>query len=235
MNYTGQPFKEVAQHIERIVGTIEPSKPKPGYTKQDLIRNFGGMLKLTPSDAVNRYLRARGLSLIAGYGLRHHPSAPHYLDSDIRYPAMIALITGPGGERFGYHITYLKDDQKAPVKSPKKIFKAGESITGGAIRLAPLSEHLGITEGIENALAVMEREGIACWAAVSAEMMKSVQIPRGVIKVTIFGDSDKNFTGQEAAYSLARRLAREGFDVEVRLTDGGDYLDYLNEQKRLTA
>lgn len=235
MKYTGQDFKGIARHIDSIVGTVEVAQPKPGYNKEDLKRNFGGLIKLAPNDAVNRYLRGRGLSLIAGYGLRHHPAAPYYLDSNVCYHAMIALITGPENERLGYHITYLKGDKKAPVKSPKKVFKAAESIIGGAIRLAPISEHLGITEGIENALAVMEREGLACWAAVSADMMKNIQIPNGVLKVSIFGDSDKSFTGQEAAYVLARRLKREGFEVEVRIIEGGDYLDHLIKQKRVTA
>jgi putative DNA primase/helicase len=48
----------------------------------------------------------------------------------------------------------------------------------------------------------------------------------GVQKVIIFGDNDENFTGQEAAYSLARSLSGD-VEVEVKIPSipGWDWND----------
>jgi putative DNA primase/helicase len=43
----------------------------------------------------------------------------------------------------------------------------------------------------------------------------------------VFGDNDPNFTGQEAAYVLAHRLALKGISVEVHIPTrvGTDWAD----------
>jgi len=45
--------------------------------------------------------------------------------------------------------------------------------------------------------------------------------------VAIFGDCDESFTGQAAAYALARRLVADGVSVVVRIPDtmGQDWAD----------
>jgi phage/plasmid primase-like uncharacterized protein len=45
-------------------------------------------------------------------------------------------------------------------------------------------------------------------------------------KVIIFGDNDKNFTGQEAAYSLARSLSGDlEVDIKIPTLPGTDWND----------
>jgi hypothetical protein len=41
--------------------------------------------------------------------------------------------------------------------------------------------------------------------------------PLEVKRIIIFGDNDASYTGQAAAYALARRLGSEGFVVEVQV------------------
>lgn len=232
MKLTGGTFKDVAKLIEPIVGGVIPKKQvKKDYTRQSVINAFAGLKHLAMGDNVYRYLKNRGVTSIVGYGLRCHPKLKYYLDGNLSYPAMVALIEGPNKERLGYHATYLSEGSKAPVDAPKKVFKVVEKITGGAIRLSPLQPHIAITEGIENALAVMQKEGLACWAAANAVMMEAIILPPEVKKVTIFGDNDRSFTGQASAYILAKRLVREGREAEVvfRSSQGEDYLDYLNK------
>jgi putative DNA primase/helicase len=52
--------------------------------------------------------------------------------------------------------------------------------------------------------------------------------------VFIFGDNDKSFTGQSAAYQLANKLTvLRKMEVEVLIPDGvgTDWLDELNARK----
>ena len=53
-------------------------------------------------------------------------------------------------------------------------------------------------------------------------------------KVVVFSDNDANFTGQAAAFELARRLSLSGLTVEVKVPDtvGEDWLDVLNSKNR---
>jgi hypothetical protein len=54
-----------------------------------------------------------------------------------------------------------------------------------------------------------------------------------VRRLVIFGDNDKSFSGQMAAYGLAFRLKTEGLMVEVRIPErvGWDWDDQLMDDK----
>jgi putative DNA primase/helicase len=76
---------------------------------------------------------------------------------------------------------------------------------------------------------VWELYGIAAWAALSSNGIESFEPPVGISAVVIFGDHDRNFVGQAAAYRLAKRLAHAGMTVDVRIPPqpGIDWLDML--------
>lgn len=95
-------------------------------------------------------------------------------------------------------------------------------------RLAPYTDHLGIAEGIETAVAATALTGTPCWAALNAQNLEGWIPPEGVA-VTVFGDSDQSFTGASAAYRLARRLFAMGVKVRVEMpgTPGDDWNDVL--------
>lgn len=103
-------------------------------------------------------------------------------------------------------------------------------IQGSAARLAPPRPHLGVAEGIETAIAVMLMYKIPCWSVLSESLMRTFVPPPEVTKLTIFGDNDKNFVGQRAAYELAWKTSLKGIDVSVMIPDrpGTDFLDELN-------
>ena len=54
------------------------------------------------------------------------------------------------------------------------------------------------------------------WAAIGAENLANFEaVPESVMRLVIFGDNDRNFVGQEAAYRLAKRWAGRLPAVEV--------------------
>ena len=60
--------------------------------------------------------------------------------------------------------------------------------------------------------------------------LKSWEPPEGVRGVVIFADNDINFTGQEAAYTLAKKLSKLSVEIRIPETPGTDWADYHEEQ-----
>lgn len=217
---------DIAREIEPILGKISPA---PWTPARDPGKRIGWITKnLVHANQVPEvlaYLRGRGLK----------PSSDTFAMPSVRYwegrsavgdfPAMVTRFCSPGGDLITYHLTHIKDGKKAPVESPKKVLPPLAKLDGGAIRLTRIYPHIGIAEGVETALAVMHRFRIPCWAAYSAAMMVKFQPPEGVDAVTIYSDNDANFTGQNAAYSLAQRLAGK-YRTNVRVPESvGDFAD----------
>lgn len=134
------------------------------------------------------------------------------------------------------HRTFLKSDGsgKAEIATPRKLMPG--IVPGGAsVMLSQWTESgpLGIAEGIETALAASAIYGIPVWAAVSSTMMKKWLPPPGCEEIVIFGDHDLNYTGQEAAYHLAKLLSAKGYPIGKVLfpnTPGTDWADeYLRQ------
>ena len=118
------------------------------------------------------------------------------------------------------------DGDKAPVGNAKK-FMQGKPLQTASVRLGAVGPYIGIGEGIETALAASRRFGVPVWAAGNAVLLDAWMPPAGVEAVLIAGDNDASWTGQAAAFSLARRLVRDGYAVEVQIPGaiGKDWAD----------
>lgn len=230
----GWSFRDAAKEVDRIVGTV-PAGPIVKERDEEskvraLTQVWNAAQAITHGDPVWRYLNRRlGLELVPA-DLRLHP-ALRYTDEDGkdlgRFPAMLARIRYPDGTGASIHRTYLTDDgHKAPVPQPKKIM-AGRPLNTGCVRLGAAGTTLGIAEGIETALAASHRFGEPVWAATNAVLLESWVPPVGVERVLIAGDNDASFTGQAAAFALARRLVQKGLAVEIQIPDetGKDWAD----------
>lgn len=153
-------------------------------------------------------------------------------------PAMIARVDPSdvarvAGERAALHRTYLTDDgHKADVSSPRKML--GAMPTGAAVRLMPHETVLGIAEGIETAFSAAALFNVPVWAALTADLLMAWEPPASVTTVFVFGDNDTSFTGQAAAYGLARRLKMKGLAVavEMPLRIGSDWNDVFVERRQ---
>ena len=184
-------------------------------------------------DPVQLYLTQRlgqpFKSLAIRSAITYHPS-----DRKKDFCVMAAMVSDASGNLVSVHRTFLHENgNKAGELTPSKMLMQGTIPPGSAIRLMKAASHMGIAEGIETALAAFLMTGIPTWSVISAPFMKSWEPPKGVKKLTIFSDNDANFTGQAAAYDLARRLVMKGgikVDVRVPATIGKDWADVWQGQ-----
>jgi len=185
-------------------------------------------IPLNGKDLASLYLRNRGLSTF--------PETLRFLAecyepfTKTKMPALLATFSAPDSEALTLHRIYLKaGGYKADLKNCKLTLTPKKPMRGGAVRLFPVTDHVGVTEGIETALAVHEKDNIPVWATLSTSLMASFEPPKGVGNIMIYGDNDANCAGQKAAYMLANRLYLKGFAVNVEIPEktGTDFLDAL--------
>lgn len=233
---TGWDFFTTLKKVNECVGCFAPapartSGPPSDERMRELARRIWGEARpVTRGDEVDRYLCSRGLGLDAyPASLRFHPRLGYYeRDGGGKsrkvgeYAAMLARIDAPdsGGELVSLHRTYLSGGRKAALPDAKKVLTSG--INGAAIRLFEPCETLGLTEGIENAIAVHLLKNIPVWPGLSAGNLERIWLPDTVRRVLIFGDNDANadFDGEASSYILARRIrkeARHGVEREVEV------------------
>jgi putative DNA primase/helicase len=147
-------------------------------------------------------------------------------DTKTVWPVMLARWIAPDNTASTLHRTWLNEPGvKAPVDPPRKAMP-GPIPVGGAVRLAPPAETMGIAEGIETALAAALIYGIPVWSALGTSGLVRWQPPKEATSIMIFADKDMNYAGQHAAYNLAYRLHSEGRHVDVREPEGEAPCDF---------
>ncbi len=231
MKVLGVDYRQAMQDISGVVGTVEtiPHQKEKKASPDILRKMFTGSRPVEKYDTVSMYLRGRGLESLPVM-LRYHKEC-YEPETKKKQPAMLAIFSDPTGTAITFHRTFLTEGgKKLDIKNPKKIMPPLKKMTGGAVRLYEHTEGaLGICEGIETAIAVNELAKIPVWAALSSSLLKGFEPPKNIKEVHVFGDNDKNFTGQKAAYALANRLALKDITVQVFIpgTEGMDFLDEI--------
>jgi putative DNA primase/helicase len=228
---TGMQFRDAAKAIRYKIGAAPVEKARPAMTtdaRLDSLRQMWRASKIiAPDDDAGRYLRSRNLEPIAD-SLRFLPRCRVTGEGVKELAAMIALVRSPDGEPLTLHRTYLQDGAKAAISSPRRMM-AGETPIGSYIQLGPVSDCLGISEGIETALAVKRDYGVTCWSAISDSGLAAFNPPESVRELRIYADNDRNYAGQAAAYSLAKRLSLSqrtiNVSVHIPATAGTDFAD----------
>jgi putative DNA primase/helicase len=117
-------------------------------------------------------------------------------------PAIVAAVQAPSRHMIAVQVTLIdpRGERKAAVAVPRKTTGA---LAGGAARLGPAFDVLGLAEGWEKALAAMQLFGVSCWASLGANRMHRVKIPDTVQELHIFSDND------DAGRFAAERTAHE--------------------------
>ena len=222
----GLGYAEAAREVERVVGAAKQDEKKPQRDPRIALNATRRKLS-APGSAVIEYLHGRGLDVAPAL----KQARLDYWASGERigeYDCMVALVSGADGKPQSYHVTYLVAGKKADVDSPRKIMTPVETVTGGAIRLYPPAEEMGVAEGIETAIAASMLFRMPVWAAINSGCLAAFAPPADCKHLTVFGDNDANYTGQSAAYSLAHRMAKAGRECVVLLPpEQGDWNDVL--------
>lgn len=233
MKYTGRQFRDVASQIDQLLGHVKVDPVAPRMTDHDrrtmLAEAWRATQPIQPGDLAHRYLESRCIEeLIYPKALRF---APKMRDGEggIR-PCMVAMVGVYGAGKFSsMHRTFLKPDGsgKAEMESPRKLM-AGELPEGACVALSDYhGGPLGIAEGIETAMSASAMYEMPVWSAINSSLLAKWIPPQGCDDVAIFGDRDRKFGGEAAAYTLAHRLAVKGINVTVHIPDqvGEDFND----------
>lgn len=233
MHVRGWSYAEAAREVEKVVGSVQAEPEKPKRDPRKALNRVRELVK-PAGQAVARYLHGRGLEVAPGLKQARltYWDGPRNLGT---FDCMVGLILSPANRPQSYHVTYLRDGMKASVPSPRKVMTPVETVTGCAIRLYPAAAQMGIAEGIETAIAAHLLTGLPVWAAANANGIESFRPPSVCEHLTVFGDNDGSYTGQAAAYGLARRMTRTGVACEVRIAPEGDWNDYLLAQRKDAA
>ena len=233
MAVSGLDFRDAAERIELIVGTVPARRVEPERPEIDKRRDMRRLWKdgraITPSDPAGLWLRHRVGLVTAPHDLRFADGLRYA--GDLR-SAMLALVRAPDGTGSTVHRTFLtREGRKAPVERPRMVMP-GHMVPGHAVRLFEPAAEMGIAEGIETAFAAASLFGVPCWSGLNADGVSKWVPPEIARSVVIFADCDASFTGQEAAFVLAKRLAGKGITVRVEIPDrfGADWNDVLNER-----
>lgn len=236
MRLKGVAFPEAAALVEPLIETapVHVRREKPAQDKRADLQSMWASASVPVSgDPVMCWLGRRCGVTIPPAGIRTAMHLAHW-DSEQRikthHPAMLARFWSPDGTSSTIHRTYLTQDGRKAAISPVRMLMPGDVPIGGAVRLmAPVDGEIVIGEGIETCLAASRLWSTPAWACLTAGLLAAWEPPGGIERVIIAGDNDESFSGQYAAYRLARRLARLGIRTDVRIAPdaGTDWNDVL--------
>lgn len=184
-------------------------------------------------DAV-AYLDSRGLwPLPPDCGLRAHVGIDYWHDGQRvgRFPGLVAEVRDLSGDLVTVHATYLQNGRKLDGHEPRKLLSPLTGREGCAVRLMPVTEVLGIAEGLETALSASALDGIPAWASLNTALLGKFEPPPAVKTLRIYADRDE--AGLLAAGRLMERLqGRVRFELRLPSAPHKDFNDLLLSRKR---
>jgi putative DNA primase/helicase len=226
MKFKQLNFLEAKRLIEGVIGEAPVVAPKAGKSedqqRDQMAALWGRARALDGRDVASRYLGARGIKPEAfPASLRWLPDLPFWDEAKTRtlHPALLAKFVAPDNSGAILHRTFLAEPGVKADLPKVRMFMPGRVPAGGAVRLAPVEDTLGISEGLETALSAMLLRRVPVWATLTAGNLMKWVPPKEARNIIIFGDRDKSFTGQLTSYQLAHRLRLEGFWVQVQFAD----------------
>ena len=174
---------------------------------------------------VEDYLRSRGITIPIPPTIRYNAALLHP-DIGQHLPAMVSAVCNVERNVTGIMRTFLTmDGRKAPLTRPKMALGA---LRGNAVRLAPTTDRVWLTEGVEDGLALLQMMGEPAWAVLGTSGFKNIMLPENIKQVILAPDGDD--AGRAVVQDAARWLAGQGREVRAaKLPAGKDWCDVLDE------
>jgi putative DNA primase/helicase len=217
-------FAEAATIVEGVVGKVSPAADAGNCKLRDPMRSWHNAAPFTRGSAADLYLRGRKLTLteVEARSLRHHCELWHW-PSERKLPALLARVALATDEDLTTHQTFLTPDgRKAPLGDKARLFVAGGRTASGGVwfGVADATSEFMVAEGIESTLSAMRIFNCesGC-AALSANGIRKLILPKEARRVRIFADHDALGQGLTAAREAARRWIAEGRTVAVSIAD----------------
>lgn len=204
----GWTFPEALQEVAALASSVRPVRVRMGRSEAEVRAEmraiWASARPLAEVIATELWWVRRVGEVPACKDLRGSPRLR--CQGAAEHPAMLAIVRDAAGKPVNLHRTYLTDTgEKADVESPRRVMDLTLP-DGCAVRLAePVDGVLGVAEGIETAQACNLLFGLPTWALLNAANMRKFTPPVGVSRLIVFGDCDESFTGQAAAFELARK------------------------------
>jgi putative DNA primase/helicase len=223
MDRLGCDYWTAVEEIIKAAGIAPMTAPDPRapvdseeHCRQARIALWKGSVPVEPGSVAGQYLDYR-CDTEGSYPRELRTGA--YFWAGQRWPALIARVLSADGKRALQLqcVLLTPEGRKAPLEEAK-ITTRGDFPMGGAVRLTPAAEEMGISEGVETALSCAKLFGIPTWAALDAHHLEHWEPPPECKLLHIYSDNDgpPYFTGETSAWVLRRRIAR-GQKVKVIL------------------
>ncbi len=216
-SFAGDDWRLCRDHVKAMLGLhtdrahVPPGRQQaaPDRSRTDLALKLWAASRAIHETLAAKYLAGRGIALEGdiSHVLRFHPACA--FGDGARLPCMVALYRDiHTNEAIGIHRTALTPDAK---KIDRKMLGM---CRGAAIKLTPdCSAWLGIGEGVETCLSVLQAGMKPVWALGSAGGIAGFPALPGVENLSIFADHDQ--AGLEAALTCARLWREAGAGVRI--------------------
>ncbi len=146
-----------------------PDKPPASTPNQPHALEIWRAARPAEGSPVEDYLRGRGITIPIPPTLHYHPALLHP-DTGIHLPALVAAVCNVERKITGITRIFLTmDGRKAPLTRPKM---ALGTLRGGAVRLAPTTDRVWLTEGVEDGLAVVQMMQEPAWAVLGNQRLQ---------------------------------------------------------------
>jgi putative DNA primase/helicase len=203
-----------------------PPPPPPVITPDPQALAIWGAASPAERTIVQRYLRARGITIVPPPSLRCAGGGYPITD-----PAVVAAVQAPDRRTIAVQVTRLdpSGERKAQVLIPRRTYGA---LGNGAVRLAAAGDVLGLAEGVESALSAMQLSGVPTWACLGASRMHRVAVPDSVRELHVFMDNDG--PGRDAGERTAHAHQHRRVVLRRPPDHLNDWNDFLRAKGRAT-
>ena len=234
--FKGWDFKTVVKEVNAILGNCTNAKQEQGLPVDKMFRIRQIYKESVPLEGTlaEKYLKTRCLLPDRAWlrDLRFNPNlyvpaAIHKTDAEKMVSAALVCVTRSSSmDASGIQATFLNQNAEKQfcIEDGKKMvwsrWNYGQISNGVWIGPREGADACVVSEGIETCLSAIQMAQKPGWACLGKGTFRNWN-PETKCgphkKVLIYGDNDRSYGGQAAAYQMSERLTGLGFTCEVHI------------------